>query len=432
VESVAWIAERKTVLSALLGLLAVRAYIGHVANPGVRSFAGVVVLFACGLLAKPMLVILPFLLLLLDWWPLGRWSRAASATGAIRAVVVEKAPLFALALLSGGITIAAQSKVGGVASLQAFPLVVRLGNACLSCTTYLGDIFLPRGLTVFYPHPAANLPWGRVALAALTLIAVTWFALRTRRGSPYVAFGWLWYLITLLPVIGIIQVGGQARADRYLYLPLVGIFLAVVWGAAEFARRRPRLVAPLALAIAAAVALYALAANRQAGYWQNSRTLWEHALAVDPQSETALYQLSEYYRDRGRIQEQADHLRRLVQLNPRHELALNNLGIARYRLGELPGNLLADYQALLALRPNNVKALQNYGYLLIEVGRYPEAIEQLQLAVAADPDYCTAINNLGRAHLAAGDKPQARRFFERAAACDPHQQKFRANLDLAQ
>ena len=256
-------------------------------------------------------------------------------------------------------------------------------------------------------------------------------ALRARRGSPYVAFGWLWYLITLLPVIGIIQVGGQARADRYLYLPLVGIFLAVVWGAAEFARRRPRLVAPLALAIAAAVVLYALAAQRQAGYWQNSRTLWEHALAVDPQAETALYQLSEYYRDRGRIQEQADHLRRLVQLNPRHELALNNLGIARYRLGERPGNLLADYQALLALRPNNVKALQNYGYLLIEVGRYPEAIEQLQLAVAADPDYCTAINNLGRAHLAAGDKPQARHFFERAAACDPHQQKFRANLDLA-
>jgi len=431
VESVAWIAERKTVLAGLLGLLTVRAYLGHVARPAARSFPGVVVLFALGLLAKPMLVILPLLLLLLDWWPLGRFGRHGITPREARSPVVEKLPLLALALLSGIVTIAAQSEVGAIASLRAFSPPVRLGNALLSFSAYLGDLVLPLGLTVFYPHPSAGLPWGRAGLAALALAVITFMALRSRRGAPAFTFGWLWYLLTLLPVIGILQVGSQARADRYLYLPLVGIFLAVVWAGADLVRRRPRSSAPVALVLATAVVLLALLAHRQAGYWRNSRTLWEHALRVDPKSETALYQLSEYYRDRGQVPEQAGLLRELVQLNAKHERALNNLGIARYRLGEKPEALLTDYEALLAINPNNVKALQNYGYLLIEAGRYAEAIQPLRLAVAAEPAYCTAINNLGRAYLEAGDRPQARDFFARAAACDPRQRKFRANLELA-
>jgi Flp pilus assembly protein TadD len=432
VESVAWVAERKTVLATLFGLLAVRAYLGHVARPGTRSFAAAAALFAAGLLAKPLLVVLPVLLLLLDWWPLGRLGRRGSPAGAARSLLVEKAPLFALALLSGLVTIAAQSRVGAVASLQAFPPTVRLGNALLSLAAYLGDLFLPRGLSVFYPHPSGDLPWARAGLAAVALAAVTVAAWRARRTAPYAAFGWAWYLVTLLPVIGILQVGGQARADRYLYLPLIGVAVAVVWGAADLARRRPRAGAPVALAIAAAVALLALAAHRQAGHWRDSRTLWEHALAVDPTSETALYQLSEHEQELGRFREQAAVLRRLVQLNPRHERARNNLVIARHRLGERAEDLLADYRELLAINPGNVKALQNYGYLLIEAGRYAEAVAQLQLAVAAEPGYCTAINNLGRAYLAAGDKPLARRSFEQAARCDPGQPKYRANLALAQ
>ncbi len=431
VESVAWVAERKTVLAGLLGLLAVREYLRHLARPATRSSAGVAVLLALGLLAKPMLVILPLILLLLDWWPLGRFGRRAVTAAGARALIVEKAPLFALALISGIVTIAAQSEVGAVASLRLYPLPVRLGNALLSCTAYLGELFLPRDLTAFYPHPSAGLPWGRAGLAAIALAAVTAIVVRSRRTAPYAAFGWFWYLVTLLPVLGILQVGSQARADRYLYLPLAGIFLAVVWSAADLARLRPRYRIPTALFIAAASALLALAAQRQAGYWRTSGALWEHALAADPRSETALYQLSEFYKDQGRFREEADLLRRLVRLNPRHERGLNNLCIVRYQLGEKPEALLADYQKLLSLNPKNAKALQNYGYLLIEAGRAAEAVAALESAIDVDPAYCTALNNLGRAHLALGDKPRARRAFERTVACDPQQEKYRANLDLA-
>jgi tetratricopeptide (TPR) repeat protein len=431
VESVAWVAERKTVLAGLLGLLAVRAYLAQVARPGRHSRAVVIGLFALGLLAKPMLVVLPLLLLLIDWWPLGRFGRDGAAPGAARAALVEKAPLFALALLSGIVTLAAQSRVGAVAPLQLYPLPVRLGNALLSLSAYLGDLALPRNLLAYYEHPAASLPWSRAAAAAFALAAVTLLAWRGRRAAPYVLFGWLWYLTALLPVLGIVQVGSQARADRYLYLPLAGIFMAVAWGAAACARRRPLARFPAALSIAVACALFALAARRQAGYWRTSETLWTHALAVRPTSEMALYQLSEHYRELGRIPEQADLLRRLVRLNPRHEFALNNLGIARYRLGEKPEALLAPYQGLLAVNPRNTKALQNYGYLLLETGRHAEAIAVLEQAIELDPAYCTAINNLGRAFLASGDTPRARSTFERAVSCDPQQQKFRTNLDLA-
>jgi protein O-mannosyl-transferase len=392
----------------------------------------VVVLFAAGLLAKPMLVVLPPLLLLLDWWPLGRIGRPGAAPGEARRAVVEKAPLFALALLSGVVTLAAQSRVGAVASLRVFSLPVRVGNALLSCVAYLGDLFLPRDLMVFYPHPAGAMPWGRVGLAVLALAAITFLALRVRRGAPYAAVGWLWYLTALLPVIGLVQAGSQARADRYLSLPLVGISLAVVWSAADLARRSPRFRVPSALAAAAAVVLLALSAHRQAGHWRDSGALWEHALSVDPRSEMALYQLSEHYKDLGRVPEQAALLRRLVSVNPRNERALNNLGIARYHLGERPEDLLADYRALLAMNPRNARALQNYGFLLIAAGRFAEAAAALEQAVEIDPGYCTALNNLGRAYLALGDKPRARSCFERALSCDPGQQKFRANLTLAQ
>jgi len=431
VESVAWVAERKTVLATLLGLLAARSYLRHVARPGSRSLAWVAVLFAASLLAKPLLIVLPLLLLLLDWWPLGRFGQRGLASGEARRAVVEKAPLFALALLSGIVTLAAQSRVGAVASLRVFPLPARLGNALLSCGLYLGDLFLPRDLTVFYAHPAGNMPWGRVGLAALALAAITFTVVRARRAAPYAAFGWLWYLVTLLPVIGLIQAGSQARADRYLYLPLVGISLAVVWGAADLARRSPRSRVPVTLTIAAATVLFAVLAHRQAGYWRDSGTLWEHALSVDPKSETALYQLSEHYKDLDRIQDQAVLLRKLVGLNPRNERALNNLGVARYQLGEKPETLFADYRALLAMNPKNAKALQNYGYLLIAAGHFAEAVAVLQQAIEIDPAYCTAFNNLGRAYLAEGDKPRARGSFERAIACDPEQQKFRTNLDFA-
>lgn len=244
--------------------------------------------------------------------------------------------------------------------------------------------------------------------------------------KPAATFGWLWYLVALFPVV--VQVGSLARADRYL--PLVGIFLAVVWGAADLVRHRLRTRAPLALAGTAAVVLFALAAHRQTRYWRNSRSLWEHLLAVDLKSETALYRLSEYEKELGRFQDQAELLRRLVWLNPRHERALNNLCIARYRLGERLEVLLVDYRALLTMNLRNAKALQNYGYLLIETSRRDEAIATLERALN-QPGQLYRAQQPRPGALAKCDKPQARRAFESAIACDPQQQKYRSNLDMA-
>ena len=302
VESVAWAAERKDTLSTFFGLLSLIAYVRYAEAPSIRRYAWVAITLALGLLAKPMLVTWPFVMLLLDYWPLGRFASMvgtsrcdvprklgqrgvptfASQWSVVRSLVVEKIPLFALVAASAVITSVAQSHAGAVRTFTEVSVTLRLSNALVAYAKYLLLTFWPNDLAVFYPFPAAGIPAWQIIGAALLLIGITAFCLFQWKIRPYLIVGWLWFLGTLVPVIGLIQVGGQAMADRYFYIPSIGLFVALVFGLADIAKRRR--VAPWLSAAIAGVVLLVLATltNAQIQRWSNSFTLFEHTLAVTP------------------------------------------------------------------------------------------------------------------------------------------------------
>ncbi len=300
VESVAWASERKDTLSTFFGLLSLIAYVRYAEAPSIRRYAWVAITLALGLLAKPMLVTWPFVMLLLDYWPLGRFRSVASALrcrnvelqnrrtstwrggSVVRSLIIEKIPLFALVAASAVVTSVAQSHGGAVRTFTEFPIALRLSNALVSYAKYLLLAFWPNDLAVFYPFPKAGIPAWQIIGAALLLIGITAFCFFQRKIRPYLIVGWLWFLGTLVPVIGLVQVGGQTMADRYFYIPSIGLFIAIVFGLADIAERRR--VAPWLSAAIANVVLLVLATltNAQIHRWSDSFTLFKHALAVAP------------------------------------------------------------------------------------------------------------------------------------------------------
>ena len=323
VESVAWIAERKDVLSTLFWLLATWAYVRYASTPTRLRFTLVVVLFALGLMSKPMVVTLPFTLLLLDWWPLNRVRSAGTATGQGRSfnlrpwlpMVVEKWPLFAMSVLSGVMTVVAQRQGGAVVTLEAIPVSTRLANAALSFGTYAWQTVWPSGLSVFYPH-AGSVQAAATAAAVAFVVGGSVAAARSARARRHVTFGWLWYIGTLVPVIGLVQVGMQARADRYTYVPLIGLFVAIVWECAERAgtRRVPRMA--VSMAACAVIAAFGVRARAQVAYWADDVTLWGHALEVRPDNYYAHFSLGRVDLLNGRGDAAMAHLGRALELAP--------------------------------------------------------------------------------------------------------------------
>ncbi|MEW6072104.1 MAG: hypothetical protein AB1726_05830 [Planctomycetota bacterium] len=416
VESVAWVAERKDVLSGLLAMATILAYALHARRPGGRRYGLVLVLFALGLLAKPMLVTLPAALLLLDLWPLGRWR----GPGAGRRLILEKAPLFALAAASGVLTVLAQRAGGAVSALELLPLGARVENALASYVAYLGATVFPRGLAAFYPHPAIVAPGSFRALtlpalgAGLLLLAGTALALRARRRRPYALVGWLWYLGTLLPVIGLLQVGTQARADRYTYLPAVGIALLVAWGGRDLARARPRTRPLLGLLGGLALAGCAALSWRQIGVWRDTETLWGHAAAVTERNYVAEGNLGAALL---LADEEAavEHLRRAIEFHPRFPPPRQNLAQLRVRRGlayEERGEAqraLAEYLEAALLAPDNHRAREYAGSLLVAQGDAAEStpLRMLAAACAAAGDFAAAVEWQGRAiaRAPAGARP---------------------------
>jgi len=348
VESVAWIAERKDVLSTLFLLLTLLAYAGFVERPGRLRRIAVALLFALGLLAKPMLVTLPVLLLLLDAWPLQRkepWPR----------LVLEKAPLFAMSIATGVVTVLAQSHADTVGSLAGYPLGVRIANAIVATPTYLAQAIWPARLAVFYPHPGASLSGLAVAVSAVVLATLTFWTIRVRRTRPYLLFGWAWYLVTLAPVIGIVQVGWQARADRYTYISLIGIFLAMVWGISERFAERPVLISSLAAAILVALGVGAFV---QTGYWRDSETLFRRALAVTENNAVAHSNLGTALLRRRQLVEAEEHFTEAVRINPYFAEAHSNLGVALGRQGKTDEAIL-EFERALELQPDYPDARRN-------------------------------------------------------------------------
>lgn len=400
VEAVAWVSERKEVLSTLFGLLALGAYHRYSERPGPARMFVVALLLALSLLSKPMWVTLPFVLLLLDYWPLARRETAGR-------LVVEKLPLFALSALSSGLTWFVQSRAGAVAS-GAFPFSERALNTPIGIVAYLQQALWPAGLAVFYPHPGSlhqvvSRVSAALALGAVSLLLLAAFA--TRRRRPYVCIGLLWYLGTLVPVIGLVQVGLQARADRYTYVPLIGIFVAVAWalGEAIVVPRMRRAVCGTASAIVVALAIVAF---RQASLWRDGSVLYRHAITLTAGNWLAWNNLGTTLLDKGEPREALWAFENAVRVIPDYAEAWYNAGVALGQMGEAE-RALAAYREALRLDPANADAWVNLGVLLTNRGGAREALPAFEQAARIRPDSAFAWYNAGVALAEIGETERA-------------------------
>jgi tetratricopeptide (TPR) repeat protein len=423
-ESVAWIAERKDVLSTLFWLLTVGSYLRFVQHPRPRRFLLVIACFALGLLSKPMVVTLPFVLLLLDFWPLGR---ATTWRGA-RALVAEKVPLLVLAAASSVVTFVVQAHGGAVKALDALPISDRIANALLAYVVYIGKMVWPARLAAIYPYPRYFPPWELIT-ALVALCAITVVTVRAARSHPDLPVGWLWYLGTLVPVIGLVQVGSQPFADRYTYIPVIGLFIVVAWGSAEALPhfRFKRVALPTAAAVV--IGVLAVTARAQVETWRNSVALWQHALEVTSGNYRAESNLGHALAGLGRTGDAIAHYSRALLINPAYPDAHNNLGIALEGTGHVD-DAIAHYAEALRVNPQYVDAHNNVGVALTTRGEADDAIRHFSEALRLEPDRADVINNLGVALLRKGEPGEAARQFRAALQLNPSYADAHRNLGL--
>jgi len=397
VESVAWVAERKDVLSTFFWILTMLAYVWYVRRPGIGRYLLVALAFVMGLMSKPMLVTLPFALLLLDYWPLGRLR-----SGNARKAVLEKAPLWGLSIASSIITYAVQQKAGAVAMLGQFPVAVRIGNALVAYVGYIVKMLWPSGLAFYYPRSGNPLAAWQVVGAIIVLVCISVFVIRAARKRPYLAMGWLWYLGTLIPVIGLIQVGSHAMADRYTYVPLIGLFIIVAWGVPEFLARRKPKEAPL-LAILAVIVIVVLTVCTwiQVGYWKDGVTLYEHALACTTNNAMTHNNLGNVLFEQNEFAKAAEHFSAALEIDPKMAEARNNLGNALVKMGRVEEGI-AQYREALRLMPNDTQAHFNLGIVFSNQGKLDEAIAEYTEALRLKPDNPGGYNNLGNVYARLG------------------------------
>ena len=392
VESVAWVAERKDVLSGVFFMLTLLAYVHYVRAPSTWRYLIVAFVFALGLMSKPMLVTLPFVLLLLDYWPLGRIADQRSHTGhQLLSLLVEKIPLIALSAVSSVVTFLAQR--GAIGWTEQLPMLPRVNNALVSYVIYVRQMFWPANLAVFYPHPENRLsPW-EIGLALPVLIGITVAAAILRKKTPYFIVGWFWYLGMLVPVIGLVQVGWQGHADRYTYLPQIGLYIAGTWAfvdlTASWRRRRVLLIAAALLVVAA----LSCSASIQTSYWRNSETLFTHALAVTKHNDVAENNLGIIFLQNGQLDDAISRLQAAIDLRPENGPAHNNLAKALLQKGRV-AEAMVQYRKFLEIEPENVEARNILGTALIQQGRIREAIEQWQAAQTIEPENGNAASNL--------------------------------------
>jgi protein O-mannosyl-transferase len=420
VESVAWISERKDALSACFWLLTLWFYVTYVRRPmdqpgcgeAVRSYLAALMCFALGLLSKPMVVTLPFVLLLLDIWPLKRVSLDASAPGKWRALLREKLPFFALAAGSCVLTFVAQNRTGAVASLTYIPLGQRVTNAFVAYAMYLRKAVWPADLAVFYPHPG-GWPWTLVAWSGLGLGLITWATLWQLKQRPWFFVGWFWYLGTLIPVIGLVQVGNQAYADRYTYIPLIGVFIAVAWGMTEWAASSRQRAVGLSLVSGMALLACGVATHYQLQYWANGEALLRRALAVTDKNYLAHHNLAFLLAATGRVDEAQAHYEQALAILPNYYEAHLNLGKLLLGKGALDQ---AAEQFLLALKlnPDSGEGYYNYGIVLGRQGRDEAAIAEFSKAAELQPGDLNTQYNLGLALAKVGRLQDAELHYRQA------------------
>jgi tetratricopeptide (TPR) repeat protein len=490
VESVAWISGRKDLLSTLLLFLTIAAYLRYVKNHSLGWYVLVLGLFVLGLLAKPMLITLPFLLLLLDYWPLQRFQRKIPLR-----LVWEKLPFLALSIGSTVATFFIQRSIGAVRTIESIPLTIRAANAVVSYMKYIGKLIWPQNLAVFYPY-SENIvtPWLAVTFA-LVLLAVTLRIIFAADKFKYLLVGWLWFIVTLVPVIGLVRVGDFAMADRYTYVSLIGLFIIIAWGANDLLARWKHRRLILSLTALVVIAALAVASGIQTGYWRDSVSLFEHALKVtkgnyvananlgaalldqnkfeqaiqqlqlaietNPNCAEAYCNLADVYRKLGRYPDAIQVYNRVVQVRPNYAPAYYELGITYDKLGQYQQAIQAYASALevksdyaqaysnlgvaygrlgqwqneidvcitaIKIDPTFAEAYNNLGVALAQFGRFPESIQAFGRAIRLNPNFAEAHLGLGAAHLMSGDKNSAMKDYEILKALDPQKANLLLNL----
>jgi len=446
VESVAWVSERKDVLSAVFFLLMLDAYVRYARAPSMTRYLAVAVLLGCGLMAKPMLVSAPVILLLLDYWPLRRFeqrsltsrktrtSRPGGQTRAIRRLFLEKLPLLVFSAGSCVITFILQKRATG--AIPPLPLSWRVQNALTSYVVYVWKAFLPTNLAVFYPHPNDTLPMWEIGLAIMFLLAITLSAVVFRKQRPYLFTGWFWYLAMLVPVIGLVQVGEQGHADRYTYLSYIGLFMLFVWLLGDVtaaSQLRQRLTLAAAAVIIGALAW---AAFVQTSYWRNSETLWTHALAVTSDNDVAHNNLGYLCIDRGELDQAISHFESASRIrfhkphthyNVGSAFVQMNLADALARKGQ-SDDAMIHYGEAIKLVPNYADAYYNRGNVLFAAGRIDEAMTDWERALQLQPNDADAHTSMGNAFLRQGLLKEAIAHYEQASALAPDDPHSRINI----
>ncbi len=421
VESVAWIAERKDVLSTLFWALALLAYVAYVRRPTIGRYVGVVGLFALALMSKPMVVTLPFVLLLVDVWPLKRVRFTRADATVWRRVALEKLPLLALALCTSIATVIVQQRVGAMASFDVLPWRLRAANATVAYVEYVWKTIWPTDLAAFYPyHVYAT--W-QVLCAALLIVGTSALVIRARHERPYLLVGWFWYLITLAPVIGLLQAGEQRIADRFMYVPMIGLLTVVSWGVFDLVERWGGAVRWVPMAASAVVVASAITARAQVEHWTDSVTLWEHATRATPDSYIAFENLGQALRERGQLEEAAANYQRALALAPAGSPAYqaviyNSLGLVVTRQGR--GDVaIAHFVAAARLNPQFAEAQSNLGNALAASNRLSEAVEHYRAAVSIKPDFTEALVGLGSALVSQNKAEEAVAAYNDALRMDP-------------
>jgi Flp pilus assembly protein TadD len=478
-QSVAWVAERKDVLSTLFLMLTLWAYLRYVEGPGLNRYLLTLLLFALGLLAKPMLVTLPFVLLLLDYWPLERYrigpsdddtratapapSHGKEPRSIFFRLLSEKVPFFVLAAGSSIVTFLAQQGGGAIKTVEVFPVKIRIANALLSYVNYIGKMIWPHRLAVLYPHPGSSLSMWQAAGAGLLLACLSIATVRAALRHPYLAVGWFWYLGTLLPVIGLVQVGSQAMADRYTYVPLIGLFIIVAWGMFELLERTRHGQILLVFSSVVMISLLMILSWAQARHWRTSVTLLEHTLAVTQNNyiaHTALgaflkqngnigeaidhyskaltikpdfavghYELGQALARQGKLQEAINHYVEALRLEPNHAGTQHNLAIALASLGKME-EAAEHYAEVVRLQPKSAEAHNNFGNFLEEQGKIEEAVSHYSMALQLKPDFAEVHFNLGTVWARLGELDKASSYFTRALEIRNHYPEAHNNLGV--
>jgi tetratricopeptide (TPR) repeat protein len=430
VESVAWVAERKNVLSTFFMMLTLLAYGYFAARPGLVRYLLVVALFILGLLAKPMLVTVPFVLLLLDFWPLGRFSfrkETANRTGQAPGLILEKIPLF---LLSGLSLYVSSISVQALKSLESVPMTLRLGNAVVSYARYMGKMFWPVDLAVLYPYPQ-GISFGPLLGSLIILIMISGVAIRFVKQQPYLAVGWFWYLGTLVPVSGLVQAGlWPAMADRWAYVPLIGLFIAIVWGIAALADARPYLRKFIAISAIAVMGILCAATGWQVGYWKNSVELFQHTLEITAANAVAHNNLGNALLGLDENDEAYEHYVEALRIQPGFAEAHYNIARILTDRGELD-DALGHYAAAIRSNPRLIKAYYNRGIIMAQKGDDSAAVQNFSQALRLDSNYAEAHNNLGVVLIRQGKIDAAASHFLKAVQLKSSYLAARQNLQKA-